>query len=102
MNSPGMNTPGPDALLAEVEESDGPAPVEPPVWAARLAVAGRSFVAVGVLIVLGVAVMNPFQNVDVLCAGVTLAVAGGVLCSIASPADRRDGGPPPPRLSRPN
>ena len=82
-----MNAQNTELLIADEDGPDAPAVEAAPAWAARLAVAGRLFVAVGVLIVLGVLVAGLTENLDVFCAGVTLGVAGGVLCSIASPVD---------------
>jgi hypothetical protein len=64
-----------------------PADPGPRTWAIRLALAGALFIAVGIAVVLAGLALDPRRNADVLCAGVTLAVAGGVLRSIASPAD---------------
>jgi hypothetical protein len=50
-----------------------------------MAFAGAFFIATGVALVLGTLAVNPLHNVDVLSAGVTLAMAGGVLRSISSP-----------------
>jgi hypothetical protein len=41
------------------------------------------------LIVLGVIVTDPLENLEVFCAGATLAVAGAVLRSIATPVAAR-------------
>ena len=82
-----MNTPDSDMVLAEGDEVVAP-PHARPTWAARLAFAGMMFVAVGAALVLGVLLGEPLQNLDVLCAGVTLAVAGMVLRAIASPVER--------------
>ena len=57
-----------------------------PVWTARMAVAGAAFIVIGVALAVGTMFANPSRNVDVLSAGVTLAVAGGVLRSISTPA----------------
>ena len=92
-----MSTPDLDIALDE-DELQFPAAAAPvdsaarPTWAVRLSLAGAFFVAVGVAVVLGALVADLRANNDVLCAGVTLAVAGGVLRSIASPVDRRRNG----------
>ena len=57
-------------------------------WAVRLMLAGAFFIAVGVAVVVVALALDPLRNGDVLCAGVTLAVAGAVLRSIASPDDQ--------------
>ena len=57
-----------------------------PAWATRMAFAGASFIATGVALVLGTLAASPLHHVEVLSAGVTLAVAGGVLRSISAPA----------------
>ena len=106
-----MSAPHPELLLAdedEVEHPSSPARVENPCherrspwhgfvtrggddtvaqppWAVRLSLAGVLFVGAGALITFAALVVHPLQNLDVLCSGVTLAVAGGVLRSIGSP-----------------
>ena len=55
------------------------------VWAVRMALFGAFFISVGAALVLGTLVVDPLRNIDVLSAGVTLSVAGGVLRSISSP-----------------
>ena len=72
-----------------------------PPWAVRLALAGISFVTLGAFLVVGVAVAGPLRNVDVLCAGVTLGLAGVVLRSIASPAEIQRPDAPPLAESEP-
>ena len=61
-----------------------------PTWATRLAFAGMIFVAVGAALVVGVLLTQPLQNLDVLFVGVTLAVSGMVLRSIAKPVEIPD------------
>ena len=72
--------------LAVVRRVLHPGPARPS-WAATLAVAGVLFVAVGLIVALGAIAVGPFRNADVLFAGITLALAGMVLCSITSPTD---------------
>ena len=66
------------------EAAVAPAPAGHPVWPARLGVAALLFIAAGVFVALAALWANPLRNADVLSAGLTLAVAGAVLRSIAS------------------
>ena len=76
-----MSTGETDILLAAEDEGVTPAPGRPP-WATRLSFAGTLFIATGGGLAVGVVLTHPMQNLDVLCAGVTLAVSGMVLRAI--------------------
>ena len=86
-----MSTHRLDSAIADEEELESVAAPEAagarPLWAARLVLAGTLFIAVGVLLVAGALVTHPRENLDVLCSGVTFAVAGGVLRGLGSPVE---------------
>jgi len=56
----------------------------------RLAGAGVTFLAVGGGLAVGAAAAGPVVHLDIVCSGVTLAVAGMVLRGLASPPSHRD------------
>jgi hypothetical protein len=68
-----------------------PANPAKPAWAVRLALAGMAFILTGATLVLGVAFVPLLQREQLLCASVTLVIAGIVMCSIASPVEHRPG-----------